>query len=320
MTSQSDDAEQSLQNNPPRNTSSQSKTAQANIQDLQQPLSSPVEVQSNEKDDNANDESKAVNTASSKRSRKDLKDNPVLFTVNWICVVLGVAAAIVFGIWAPLSYEAAASGNRDSSAVQSSMISALSAANDLASSALSAASAQGTVLDEVQSRLGAMGQLALVGFCITETVGCVPIFDFLPRDHISRKSVLVRSTEGHTDCMPRVILGVTRLHLNPQRRRFLRPRKLPRNYHKLPRIYHFHFHTWRQYDCYGKGNHFSFDQSKGRTRCSPFISRSDPGNRIRCHSCPRTFHGDFRLATTQKSDNGWVGMRLPYVFGPCGGL
>src|SRR5277367_4674898 len=198
MTSQPDGAEQSAQSlhdNPPRNTGSQSKTAQANIQDLQQPLSSSVEVQPSEKDDNANHESKAVSAASSKRFRKDLKDNPILFTVNWICVVLGVAAAIVFGIWAPLSYEATASGNRDSSAVQSSMISALSAANDLASSALSAASAQGTALDEVQSRLGAMGQLALVGFCITETVGCVLIFDFPPLDHISRKSVLVCSTE-----------------------------------------------------------------------------------------------------------------------------
>jgi hypothetical protein len=198
MTSQPDGAEQSaqsLRNNPPRNTVSQSKTAQANIQDLQQPLLSPVEVQSNEKDGNANHESEAVNAASSKRSRKDLKDNPILFTVNWICVVLGVAAAIVFGIWAPLSYEATASGNREGSAVQSSMISALSAANDLASSALSVASAQGTALDEMQSRLGAMGQLALVGFCITETVGCLLIFGFPPLDHISRKSLLIRSIE-----------------------------------------------------------------------------------------------------------------------------
>jgi hypothetical protein len=198
MTSQPDGAErsaQSLQNNPPRNTVSQSKPAQANIQDFQQPLLSSVEVQSNEKDSNANHESTAVNAASSKRSRKDLKDNPILFTVNWICIVLGVAAAIVFGIWAPLSYEATASGNREGSAVQSSMISALSAANDLASSALSVASAQGTALDEVQSRLGAMGQLALVGLCITETVGCALIFGFPPLDHISRKSLLVRSTE-----------------------------------------------------------------------------------------------------------------------------
>jgi hypothetical protein len=120
--SQLGDAEQSarsLQDNPSRNTGSQSKTAQANIQDLQQPLSSSVEVQSSEKDDNANRESKAVNAASSNHSRKDLKENPILFTVNWICVVLGVAAAIVFGIWAPLSYEATASGNRDSSTVQS---------------------------------------------------------------------------------------------------------------------------------------------------------------------------------------------------------
>jgi hypothetical protein len=186
---------QSLQVNPPRNTGSQPKLAPPNTQNPQQPLSSPVEVQSSKKDGSADYESKAVNSASSKHSQKDLKNNPILFTINWICVVLGVAAAIVFGIWAPLSYKVTASGNRDSSAVQSSMIGALSAANDVASSALSAARAQMFVLDEVQSRLGAMGQLALVAFCVTETVGCVPIFDFPLLNYISRKSVLVHSTE-----------------------------------------------------------------------------------------------------------------------------
>ncbi|KAK3633769.1 hypothetical protein LTR22_019953, partial [Elasticomyces elasticus] len=142
---------QSLQDNPPGNTGSHSKPAEATMQT------------------HAKHESKAVNAASSKRSREDLKGNPILFTVNWICVVLGVAAAIVFGIWAPLSYEATASDNRGNSATQSSIISALLAANNVALLALSAAIAQGTALDEVQSRLGAMGQLALVGLCVTET-------------------------------------------------------------------------------------------------------------------------------------------------------
>jgi hypothetical protein len=204
------------------------------MQNLQQPLSSPVEFQSSKKDENTKHESKAVTVASSKRSRKDLKDNPILFTINWIYIVLSIAAAIVFGIWAPLSYEATASGNRDSNAVQGSMISALSAANDVASKALSAARAQGAALDEVQSRLGAMGQLALVGFCITETVCKLPskFRFFASRPYISRESVLVHSSEkAILIAMSRIILGATCLHLIPQRRRFLGPGRIPRNHH-----------------------------------------------------------------------------------------
>jgi hypothetical protein len=131
--------------------------------------------------------------------------------------------------------------------------------------------------------------------------------------YLSEVSPRTQYRKGHTDCMSRKILGATRLHLNSQRRRFLEPSKLPCNHHKPPRTYHFHFHTWRQYKCNDRGNNFPFDQSKRRTRRGPFISRSDSGNRIRCRSCPRSFDGEFRLATTQKSDDGWVGMR-------CGGL
>lgn len=174
MSFEGDAVEESPQVNHPRNTSSPLEAAQPSIPSLPQQLPPPVEGQHSEKDANATHESKAGKAAASlKGSRTGVKDSPILFTINWICVVLGVTAAIVFGIWAPLSYEATANGNRDSNVVQSSMISALSVANDVASSALSAAKAQSAALGEVQNQLGAMGQLALVDFCVTETVGCI---------------------------------------------------------------------------------------------------------------------------------------------------
>ena len=109
--------------------------------------------------------------ATSVRSRKAAKDNNVIsFTLNWICIVLTVAATIVFGIWAPLSYRATADGNRENNEVQSSMMQQVITANVIATSALSAASAQSTALVSVQSRLGAMGQLALVEYCAGQTV------------------------------------------------------------------------------------------------------------------------------------------------------
>ena len=98
------------------------------------------------------------------------KDSGFVFAVTWITGVLAVAAAIVFGIWAPLSYKATADGNRDNNAAQSSlmdsmssMIRSISSANSIASAALSSAGAQ-------NRQLGAMGQLALIDFCETRTV------------------------------------------------------------------------------------------------------------------------------------------------------
>jgi len=94
----------------------------------------------------------------------------LLFWVDWGIKVLGVAAAVIFGIWAPLSYQAANNGD----AATSSMISAAFAANSQASSALSiqstAAAQQSVALDALNSRIGAIGQLWLLDFCLGNTV------------------------------------------------------------------------------------------------------------------------------------------------------
>lgn len=91
-------------------------------------------------------------------------------------MVLTVVATVVFGIWAPLSYRATADGNRDNNVVQSLMMQQVMTANDIASSALRAASAQSTDLASMQSRLGAMGQLALLDFCFAHAVNRFPLF------------------------------------------------------------------------------------------------------------------------------------------------
>jgi hypothetical protein len=98
----------------------------------------------------------------------------LLFWVDWGIKVLGVAAAVIFGIWAPLSYQAANNTSTSGDAATSSMISAAFAANSQASSALSiqstAAAKQSVALDALNSRIGAIGQLWLLDFCLGNTV------------------------------------------------------------------------------------------------------------------------------------------------------
>ena len=106
------------------------------------------------------------------------QDNIFIFATTWVAGVLAAAASILFGVWAPLSYKAAADGNRDNNAMLSSMLSSVSVANSIAQAALKTASAQASLLEHAQSRLGAMGQLALYQFCATQTVGSKQHFFF----------------------------------------------------------------------------------------------------------------------------------------------
>lgn len=98
------------------------------------------------------------------------KFDRLLFVITWISGVLAAAAAVLFGVWAPLSYKATAAGNRDNNMVQSSLVAALETANGVANSALSAVRSQVTALEDTQSRLNAMGQLALLSYCQPLTV------------------------------------------------------------------------------------------------------------------------------------------------------
>lgn len=106
-----------------------------------------------------------------------------MFATTWIAGVLAAASSILFGVWAPLSYKAAANGNRDNNVMLTSMLSSVSVANSAAQTALSIASAQASLLKDAQSQLKAMGhqlkamgQLALYRFCATQTVDQNNIF------------------------------------------------------------------------------------------------------------------------------------------------
>ncbi|KAL2066070.1 hypothetical protein VTL71DRAFT_2141 [Oculimacula yallundae] len=86
----------------------------------------------------------------------------LLFWFDWSIKVLGIAAAVVFGIWAPLSYEAANKANDSDDVVQQSMIKVLAAVSSQASMA---AAQQTDALDAMNRRIGAIGQLRLLEFC-----------------------------------------------------------------------------------------------------------------------------------------------------------
>ena len=85
----------------------------------------------------------------------------------WAVQAIGMAAAVVFGVWAPLAYKATVDGNSGNDASSSSMLSALLSASSEASVA---AATQSAMLDAVNSRLDAMGQLWLVDVCRSLTV------------------------------------------------------------------------------------------------------------------------------------------------------
>lgn len=90
---------------------------------------------------------------------------------KWAFNVAVLAAAIVFGIWAPLSYNVTLDGNSSNDASSSSMLSAVLEASYQAAAA---ASTQSAILDDMSGRIGAIGQLWLVDFCATQTVSSFP--------------------------------------------------------------------------------------------------------------------------------------------------
>ena len=107
--------------------------------------------------------------------QKNFGDKDIFFAIKWTCGILTVAASIVFGIWAPLSYEATISDNDTDNAI----VSVLSDAKDLASTAniialnaLETASEQSEVVGALYNTIGLMGQLAVMEFCYGQQVRC----------------------------------------------------------------------------------------------------------------------------------------------------
>jgi hypothetical protein len=122
-------------------------------------------------------------SASSRTTTKPA--DTLFFWLDWSIKVLAVAAAVVFGIWAPLSYQATNNASASGDAAQSSILSAAQAAMSQASSAALTANSQASrvlsaqnwaaveqsiALDAMNSRIGAIGQLWLYEFCLVYTV------------------------------------------------------------------------------------------------------------------------------------------------------
>ncbi|KAF2255140.1 hypothetical protein BU26DRAFT_547169 [Trematosphaeria pertusa] len=94
------------------------------------------------------------------------------FLLDWSLKVLGVASAILFGIWAPISYKATANGNADNNASQDSLVSRLdemneqaSSASSLQSSALYEARSAALALSAVRAKMNGLATLKVWEFC-----------------------------------------------------------------------------------------------------------------------------------------------------------
>lgn len=91
-------------------------------------------------------------------------------SLEWALKVLGFAAACVFGAWAPLSYKATLDGNSGNQDAQNAVVNAAVSLKDQAREAASqqsvAASRQRIALDDMNSRMVAVGQLWLYDFCL----------------------------------------------------------------------------------------------------------------------------------------------------------
>ena len=109
------------------------------------------------------------------KRQKNFRDKDIIFAIKWTCGILTVVASIVFGIWAPLSYEATISDNDTDNDIVSILSNAkglASTANIMASNALDTASAQHEMVGSPYSTIGLMGQLAVVEFCYGQQVRC----------------------------------------------------------------------------------------------------------------------------------------------------
>ena len=99
------------------------------------------------------------------------KHNGWVFSIKWAATILAAAASILFGIWAPLSYQMTKDGNRENNDVQSSMLQAISEANRNAQEALKTASVQNEWLQNANSMLYAAGVLSFLQYCRQQDVG-----------------------------------------------------------------------------------------------------------------------------------------------------
>lgn len=85
--------------------------------------------------------------------------------LEWVIKILGVAAAVTFGIWAPISYKITADGNSGNDRAQSSLLSQIESMRSQVATAASAQRSASTALAEIQDQLNNLGLLRAWEFC-----------------------------------------------------------------------------------------------------------------------------------------------------------
>ena len=111
-------------------------------------------------------------------SEQDTKPDPspflgprTEFLLDWTLKVLGVASAILFVIWAPMSYKATADGNNENNASQDQLMGRLDSLSDLGVKVSNLASMRISIASGVASlndKLDGMGVLRVWEFCATQ--------------------------------------------------------------------------------------------------------------------------------------------------------
>lgn len=105
---------------------------------------------------------------------------PTEFAFDWVLKIVGVAAAILFGIWAPVSYNAQSSGNASNDQSQTTLISKVDRLAD--------------EIESLQGVIEGLGALRAYEFCNTEANGKLPGCEYLTErleiDPLLRKLVV----------------------------------------------------------------------------------------------------------------------------------
>ena len=84
------------------------------------------------------------------------------FYLDWAIKRLGVAAAVTFGIWVPISYKITADGNAGNDEAQDSLISEISSMRAEAATAASAQRLVVTALARLQDQFDNIGLVAVI--------------------------------------------------------------------------------------------------------------------------------------------------------------
>lgn len=104
-------------------------------------------------------------TEESKPAKSYLLSQRDDFLLDWALKILGVASAILFGIWAPISYKITADGNAGNDAGQASLMSEISSMKEEAAAAATAQASAALVISKVQAQLDNVGLIWAWNFC-----------------------------------------------------------------------------------------------------------------------------------------------------------